>query len=481
MRQNFRQQQALGITPISEVIIPKSRHELTPVLAALQHIFITQELNERIFSLIGEKVKGNKQDTGRPGMDLWEILVFAVVRLAANANYDQLHHYSNFDKLVRQIAGVENKFNDGKTYSLQTLKDNVGLLDEETIQKVNEIVVEAAHQFVLKKKEQLRIKSDTYVFETNVHFPTDLNLLWDASRKCLDIMKYFITHNKIEGWRKVNDWRSKIKSSLRSTGKACASTSKNKDILVKKEVEEYLRLVRELNQKVTKTAISLTRSLVGDLKLLEKLVELSCFQEMVIKHIDLVERRLIKGQTIPSNEKIYSIFESHTEWISKGKMHKKVELGHRVLIATDQYHFILHYQVIENKTDVELTIPLVDKLVNSYKNIESLSLDKGFYSKTNKEYASEFIPVLILPKKGKTNIQERAEESEKKFKKLRNHHSAIESNINQLEHNGLDRCPDKGLKNYKRYVGLGILAYNLHRLGKIIQTQQAEIAQKQAA
>ncbi len=100
---------------------------------------------------------------------MWEILVLAVVRLALNANYDALHDLANFHKLLREIIGVENKFNDGKTYGLQTLKDNVSLLDEETVNQVNTLVVETAHQFVFKKKETLRIKSDTYVLETNVH------------------------------------------------------------------------------------------------------------------------------------------------------------------------------------------------------------------------------------------------------------------------------------------------------------------------
>ncbi len=143
-----------------------------------------------------------------------------------------------------------------------------------------------------------------------------------------------------------------------------------------------------------------------------------------------------------------------------------MELGHKVLIATDQYHFILHHQVIEGKADAALTIPLSDALLSGYRNIESLSLDKGFYSKQNKELLSLSIPQLVMPKKGKLNAMEKEEESQKKFKKLRNLHSAVESNINQLEHNGLDKCPDKGLKNYKRYVNLGILSYNLHRLGK---------------
>lgn len=474
MRQRFSQQQILGITPISEVLIPKnSRHELAPVLAALQYVFSTPELNEKVFALIEPKIiNGKKQDTGRTGMDMWEILVLAVVRLALNANYDALHDLANFHKLLREIIGVENRLNDGKTYGLQTLKDNVSLLDEETVNQVNTLVVEAAHQFVLKKNETLKIKSDTYVLETNVHFPTDLNLLWDSCRKAIDVMVWCAKHYQLQGWRKHKIWRSSLKSASRSTSKACASSGKNKEVAIKAQVTEYLRLAGELEEKIAESCRQLYISPLFDSKLFAVLEGLTYYLEMITKHINLIDRRLLKGQTIPSWEKVFSIFEPHTEWISKGKQNKKVELGHKVLIATDQHHFILHHEVVEGKADVELTVPLADALISRYKNIQSLSLDKGFYSKENKELLSLAIPHLVMPKKGKLNAQEKEEESQKKFKKLRNGHSAVESNINQLEHNGLDRCPDKGLKNYKRYVSLGILSYNLHRLGKILQAAQ---------
>lgn len=81
------------------------------------------------------------------------------------------------------------------------------------------------------------------------------------------------------------------------------------------------------------------------------------------------------------------------------------------------------------------------------------------------------------------NTIEKEEESQRKFKKLRHQHSAIESNINELEFKGLDRCPDKGYDHFKRYVGLGICAYNLHRIGAELIKQDKEklLAQKQAA
>jgi len=293
-------------------------------------------------------------------------------------------------------------------------------------------------------------------------------------------MGYCSEKYNLTGWRKLKLWRSALKSSQRSTSKACASSSKNKDNMVLTEVTEYLRIAKELDQRITKSSKELYLLPITD-KLFKLLEDLDNYQKMGKKHIDLIERRLLKKEIIPSNEKIYSIFEPHTEWISKGKQNKKVELGHKVLISTCQHNFILHHKVIEAKADVELTIPLADALLSKYPNIESLSMDKGFYSKENKELLSLVIPQLIMPKKGKLNLAERGEETQKKYKKLRNHHSAIESNINQLEHNGLDRCPDKGLKNFKKYVSLGILSYNLHRLGKILLAITAKQELKQAA
>ena len=100
--------------------------------------------------------------------------------------------------------------------------------------------------------------------------------------------------------------------------------------------------------------------------------------------------------------------------------------------------------------------------------IKSISFDKGFYKKENKELLGLYIPVVIMPKKGKKNKAEQEEESSKTFKKLRHKHSAVESDIKRLEHHGLDRCPDKGLHGFKRYCALGVLAANLHKLGNVL-------------
>ena len=108
-------------------------------------------------------------------------------------------------------------------------------------------------------------------------------------------------------------------------------------------------------------------------------------------------------------------------------------------------------------------------------NIRSLSFDKGFSSIGDRELIALYIPEVIMPKKGRKTPTEEERESTPRWKTLRNRHSAVESNINSLEHHGLNRCPDKGLAGYQRYVGFGILAYNLHKIGaKLLANQNQE-------
>jgi hypothetical protein len=84
-----------------------------------------------------------------------------------------------------------------------------------------------------------------------------------------------------------------------------------------------------------------------------------------------------------------------------------------------------------------------------------------------------YIPEVIMPKRGKRNQHQTERESARSFRRLRHQHHAVESDINCLEHHGLDRCPDKGLEGYKRYAGLGVLAYNLHKIGqRLIEKQR---------
>ena len=172
-------------------------------------------------------------------------------------------------------------------------------------------------------------------------------------------------------------------------------------------------------------------------------------------------------ETIPHEEKAFSVFEPHAELIKKGKVRPPVEFGHRILLSSEQHGLIIDYKVMEGGSEPGGIPPLLKRLSERFgeSSIASLSTDKGFSSEANRCLAEELAEVVVMPGKGRRSAAESEREAGRAWKKLKNRHSTIESDTDCLEQHGLDRCPDKGLSGYKRYVGLGVLAFNLHRIG----------------
>jgi hypothetical protein len=340
--------------------------------------------------------------------------------------------------------------------------------------ELNDVIVEFGHKEVFKKKDTtaLRLKTDSFVVESNVHFPTDYNLLWDCSRKCLDTVGYFLVkYPQIEGWRKLFNWRSELKNLMRSVGRISSGGGKNKAEKLQKATESYLAKTRLLLNKIQSEKGNFPICTIKDLT---QYIALEYYISLLIKHIDLVDRRIIKGETIPHAEKMMSIFETYTEWVAKGKSRPSVEFGKKLSITSDQFDLIVYYKIMDNEQDRDIVVEIADKVLNKYKLIDSMSFDKGHWNAENRALLELEIPRVILPKLGKCNIQEKEIENSKAFKHLKNKHSAVESNINELEHRGLDRCPDRTYPHFKTYIALGVCAYNLKKIGKKILKNQLQ-------
>lgn len=414
------------------------------ILAGLQWIWSHVTLKAEIFALLEAKIQGDKKATGRTGMDLWQILVLGVVRLGLDADWAQMEHIANYDGLVRQMLGVPAApwgDEESKVFAHQTLRDNVALLDEELLKETNARVAAAGRDVFAKKDgapgAALEIKVDTYVLETDVHFPTDLNLLWDAGRKCMDL----IEDRKVSGpvglraarlaqSRKAKDWRRRFKALERVASKTVYGGGANKEARVKAAVREYLSAGRDLCAKVSESLLGLCKQSVD----IAHWEGLGYFHTMLDKHPDLIERRLLKEETIPAAEKVFSLFEPHTEWIQKGKQRPDVELGHRLLIATDQDELIQDYEVLVGGADVDQSVPVADRLLARHGSgrIASLSFDKGFTRAQDRDLLSLYVPTVVMPKRGKKNAAGMELENQKKFVALRRQHSAVESDINAL-------------------------------------------------
>ncbi len=206
--------------------------------------------------------------------------------------------------------------------------------------------------------------------------------------------------------------------------------------------------------------------------MIKRIEEIEKYMSHAERQIDQITRRVLQGKKIPHDEKVFSIFEQHTEWISKGKAGVPQELGLRVCIVEDNFGFILHHHVMERQTDDKIAVRITRETKERFPELAGMSFDRGFYSPLNKACLSAMLDHVILPKKGKLSQAEAAIEHSEEFLTARRQHSAVESGINALEQHGLDRCPDHGIVGFKRYVALSVLSRNLQILGHLIQQRE---------
>ena len=324
-------------------------------------------------------------------------------------------------------------------------------------------------------------RCDSFVVETDVHYPTDINLLFDAVRKMIQIAAVICQGLGKTAWRQSEYNIRSFKKLYRKTQQLKHSTSKDGEKKAQRAqliIDAHQTYIESAEQFIRKAIWTIEIIESCDLKILAQIEELEYYITRAAWQVDLIRRRVIQGEKVPHTDKVFSIFEPHTEWISKGKAGVSQELGLRVCILEDQYGLILHHHVMEKQTDDKVAVPMIDAAQSKFPNLKGCSFDKGFYSPTNKAVLKNKLDVLVLPKKGKLNKIEREEETSKIFVQTRRKHSAVESAINALENHGLDQCPDHGILGFKRYVSLSVLARNLQIIGHHIQQKELKRIQR---
>ena len=478
-------QMQIGEVDISQIKFdPKSRDDIPKILRGLQHFYMDLPLRNKIFQLLEAEISPSvSKRNGRPGMALWKILVCGVVRLDLNEDYDRLHELVNKHRDIRMMLG--HAAFDEEMYKYQTLVDNVSLFTPELLDKINQVVVSGGHALIKKKEsEALRGRCDSFVVETDVHYPTDINLLNDAMRKVITLTAQWCEEHDLSDWRQhaynvrhIKRLMRSAQNKKRSKAKSDEMQKKNETLIVKAH-QEYLDVAGHYLQKANGTILMLERKgFISKPDILKKL-EIEGFMQHATRQIDQTKRRVILGEVIPHEEKVFSIFEPHTEWISKGKAGVPVEFGVKVCILEDQYQFVLHHQVMQKMTDDQVAVSMVKDAKKRFPSLNACSFDKGFHSPANQTELKEQLEQVVLPKKGKLSQQAKEAEQTESFIKARHAHSAVESAINALEVHGLDMCPDHGIDGFKRYVAFAVVARNIHRIGDILWKQEQEREQR---
>ena len=219
MRRIRNPQMELGEIRIEDIRINlKSRDDIPALLLGLQHLYADEETRTRLFALLEEHMlPGIDRTVGRPGMEMWRILVIGVVMQGLGCDFDRLHELVNEHRTLRLFLG-HGAFSD-EEYEYQTMVDNVCLLRPELLAAVGQLVVESGHAVARKKPgEPLRGRCDSFVVETDVHYPTDVNLLMDAMRCLVRVTGRAASEHEVAGWRQ---WRHLTRSVKRGCSIRC--------------------------------------------------------------------------------------------------------------------------------------------------------------------------------------------------------------------------------------------------------------------
>jgi transposase, IS5 family len=481
MRNVINSQLRFGEVNIADIQVdPKSRDDIPQILRGLQYIYTTPDIRDQVFKILeeirpvreGERVSA---DTGRPGMEQWKILVLGTLRLGLNIDYDRVHELANQHKTIREMLG-HSGWCDETEYTLDTIKNNIRLFTPEILDRINQQVIAAGHRLVKKSADEgLATRCDSFVVETDVHYPTDTNLLLDAVRRIIEICALLCGLFNLSDWRQGHFLIRQLKKLYGRVQRIRASGSKDEEKKRARQNEiirvctDYLELAKKIvaRAKITRWNLERIHGMPpGELRALDE------YLGHADRQIDQVTRRIIHGETIPHHEKVFSVFEPHTEWICKGKAGVPVELGLRVCIVEDQHRFILHHEVMEKTTDTAMALPMAKAAKKRFPEIKSMSMDKGFHSPENQKELAKEIERVVIPKKGRLSKADQERENDPEFVVRRRAHPAVESAINALEVHGLDRCLDHGIEGFKRYVALGVLARNIQRLGAILREHE---------
>ena len=470
MRKVIEPQRKLGQVDISAIEFDlQSRDEIPRLLMGLRYIYCTADVRKKVFRILEKMIRPQTdRDNGRPGMQLWTILVLGMLRLNCNWDYDKVKEMADNHQTLRQMLG--HGIGDTECrYPLQTIKDNVSLFSPEILDKINEVVVKAGHGLLGTEAERIQGRCDTFVVETDVHFPTDINLLLDAMRKIVTLLGRLCLSLGLTAWRQSAHILRKLKRLYRGAQNQKRRSRNSRDKSQEAVIAAHREYIEEASEYVEKAQATLALIREGG-GVLDSLIadEIQRYIVHARRQIDQIDRRVIGGQTIPHGEKVFSIFEEHTEWIQKGKAGVPQELGLRVCVMEDQHGFILHHMVMQEVTDDCVAIPIVQQTRDRYPTLWGCSFDKGFWSPENRRELAELLGSVALRRKGRRPEGEQAEGSDPEYLRACRQHPAVESAINALENHGLDRCPDHGIEGFRRYVALAIVGRNIQQLGNIL-------------
>ena len=473
MRKPFSRQRRLDCKSPEEVSLNfECRHEIIPILRGLQHIYSQPRLRNEILDLVAQDVsRDSREDCGRPGMDYWQILVLSAVRLGCNLDYDALQDLAEQHRALRQIMGLGDW--DDESFYYRRIHDNICLVRPETVAAIDRLILGEGHR--LAPEAPKKIRADSFVVETNIHYPTESTLIRDGIRKVIELAVAQAEAWKLPGWRQHEHLLGKVRKLTRRIDRIAARKGPDYQTRLKKPYRQLL----QVSGKILRKARLLCEELEGpdhDTALVFKVQEMRTFMERTQQVRDTARRRVLNGERVPNKDKLFSIFEPHTQLYKRGKAGESEQFGRLFLVYEDAAGFVVHHHLLaRDKGDRDVIVDQTKALQEFLKGLmESLSLDRGFHTPENQEQLLQIVKHPCLPKPGAKQAAKQKQTATVQFHQARQRHPGVESAIGALQSgNGLKRCRDHTEIGFERYLALAILGRNLHTLGRLLIAQQA--------
>lgn len=399
---------------------------------------------------------------GRAQTPAETVLRLLLLKHVRNWSFDTLEREVTLNLAYRDFARIGlNKVPDAKT-----LARIAQALGGEVIAQLHQRLVALAQAHGVVTGRRMRV--DTTVVETNIHYPTDSSLLGDGARVLTRSMK------KVE--QQAGKLKRRVRDRTRSVNKrviAIATASRYRgEAGEQKRRKEYRGLLR-----LTRQILNDTRRVIGEIEHRRKpglralREELGAMSERVRQVVKQAKARIFDGvPQLPG--KIVSLFEPHSEIIRKGKASKPTEFGKLVQVAEAENQIVTHYDVFDQRpSDRELLTEAVAEHRRRLGRVPQLvTADAGYYAQRHEQAVKEMgVKRIAVPNRNTRSAERKAVERSRWFRKAQAWRTGCEGRISVLKRrHGLRRCLYRGVDGMKRWVGLGILADNLINMGKVM-------------
>ena len=438
--------------------------ELDPILKRMSGFLDHQpQIFERVRQDLQRGLK--KPDTGRTAMPPTQVLRSLILMRVKNWDYRELSERIADGYTLRRFTGF---------YSQRVPKHDAfhrafNKLRPQTLQALNDLVLKAAIDLGLEDGKRLRV--DTTVTETDIHHPTDNTLLWDVVRVLTRLIGRLggLIPKGIEGFtNRTRSARRRMQEIQRMTARQRHTQQKGK---YRQLIGITQQVVHNARGVLEKTKDQCAVDPMDDVIIGELRRKIDHYCQLGARVIDQSRRRVLEGKQVPSAEKVYSIFETHTDLIKRGKIQKPIEFGHKIFLAESARGLITQYRVLEGNPSDHIHVA---PSLKCHKKTFGLapdwySSDRAFFSVENTK-ACQGVKLVCIPQRGgKRTASREAFEKSPEFKKGQRFRAGIEGRISVLfRGRGMKRCRAKGRERFEVLVGAAVLANNLLRIADLL-------------